>query len=809
MDTRREQVPGESGRPRRAPPGSRPHRWTTPPANAPPSAQVHGGAADDVVVESRGRTAWLTLALTVLAALAALAVPALRSTAVGTAAVAAPLLTVAGILRYRPRPLVPWCLVTLMLTLWGVGTVQLQVQHRLTPAGSTAVDAGQAVAVLVAVVLVRRSRDRRRDARAGGIDILVIGSVLALVAAQLVSVAAAGDGSGSAASLVVPTVDILVCGLLLRVVVVHRGLSAATTLGLFAALTTVLYDLSARLAGHRLAIPGSPGQALGTVCVMLFAAAALHPTMTRVFDGRPTARRTPSAAFLGLLPLVVVPLALWAVGRAAGTAGLPTAAFLVAGSVVAGLSLIRGAGALRSSERLAEHDALTDLLNRRGLARVFAAGPPSGGWAVLLVDIDEFKQVNETHGHDAGNDLLVAVRDRLLAHGADGVVARNDGDEFVVLTAPDRAVLVAESVVRGMQEPIRIGARSVPVTVSVGIAPAGAGTDLDELLTQADIAMYVAKGRGRNTIAVFEPRMRIEVVNRFELTGELRDLLVRGVPDHGRLEVWYQPLVDLSTGDPVGAEALVRWRHPRHGLLVPGEFLGLVNLAGLDTELDAAVVGRVVAQLREWTAQGREPLAVSVNVTRGTLLQPRFAEDLIAGLVQARVPARLMHVEITEHEELPDDAVVAANLQLLHDAGIDLHLDDYGTGFTSLTYLGRYPITLLKVDRSVVSTVGDHASRLLAGVAALAGALSLDLLAEGVETPAERDRLVDLGIRFGQGYLFSPPVPAQRYADLVLAPAPASALPVPAARTAAVPAAVGDEPGHQLGGPATGTAPTR
>ena len=717
--------------------------------------------------------AWLALAATAAAAAAAAAVPGLRSPALAVAAVAAPVLLAAGVLRNRPRPALGWWLVALMTALWAVGTVALQVGHRFTPVVTSSVDAGQVVAVVVVLLLVRvLGRNRAVVRRSGSlVDPLVVGSVLALVAAQLVALAVRTDGS--TASLVVPTVDVAICGLLLRVVLTHSGLHAATNLGLLGAVATVLYDLGARLDGQRLAVPGSPWQPLGIACVMLFAVAALHPSMTAVFDGRTTASRPPSAAFLGLLPLVVVPLALWGLARQADVPGLPTPAFLIAGSVVAGLCLLRGAAALRSSEYLAEHDALTDLLNRRGLARAFTTRPPAGGWSVLLVDVDEFKAVNDTHGHDTGDLLLREVRDRLLAAAPGCVVARNGGDEFIVLAAADRVAGVVATLLSEMREPADLAGTVVRVTGSVGVAPPDPGADLAELITRADIAMYVAKAGGRDLAVTFEPRMRVEVAHRFELTGQLRQLLGDGPRDVGRLELFYQPLVDLRTSTPIGAEALVRWSHPKHGLLQPGEFLRLVNVASLDTRLDAAVLRQAIGQLSAWLDEGREPLPVSVNLTRGTLLDRGFAEQLVVDLTLARVPARLVHLEITEHEELPDDETLADNLTLLQQAGLDLHLDDYGTGYTSLTYLSRFPIDVLKLDRSVVVTA-DGTSGLLAGVAAMAEALDLDVLAEGIETAEQHERLVELGIRYGQGYFFGRPMPAPQFAETVLGPARAA-----------------------------------
>lgn len=721
-----------------------------------------------------------------------------RSPLVEVAAWAAVAFVAAGIVQYSPRPVYPWCLVAGMLASWAVGTTI--VQHHPQAAGlgrgstavAVAVGFGQAIAVVVAVVFVHRARGAEETAGppvgldgsaaserrgvpekgAGLVDLLVIATVLALVLVQVVVVAKTSADDGQAVSqVVVPTVDVVVSGLLLRVTVLYSGLRPATRLALAGAVATIVYDLFAHLGGHRLAVPGDPDQVLGIVCVLLFGVAALHPSMVHTFTGARSRRRPPSSAFLGLLPLVVIPPGLWAVAHAAHIPGLPTPVLLVAGSVVAGLCLVRGGVALRLSEHLADHDSLTGLLNRRGLTRVFTRAEPHDRAALLLIDLDDFKQVNDTHGHLVGDALLVVVRDR-LEHAAHhrGAVARFGGDEFVVVTTADAATTISEHVLAAVRLPVHLGDLTLHVSASIGIARDPAA-DLSELITRADVAMYAAKAAGRNTTRTFDPQMRTDLAHRYSLTHQVRQLLTDTPASVGTLRVYYQPLVDLTSGATIGAEALVRWDHPRLGLLAPGAFLDLVNTSGLDRELDTAVLTQIVTDLHRWQQQGEHPVPVSLNLTRSSLVDPTTATRILQALRAADLSPGLLHVEITEHEQLPDDVAVADGLRALAVAGVAIHLDDYGTGYTSLDYLRRFPISVLKLDRSVVVGVDTEGDTLIAGIAAMAVTLHVDLLAEGVETTAQRDRLVALGVRYGQGWLFARAMPADQFAAAALTPA--------------------------------------
>ncbi|WP_299040183.1 bifunctional diguanylate cyclase/phosphodiesterase [uncultured Pseudokineococcus sp.] len=745
----------------------------------------------------------LLLAATAVAALVVLVVPGLRSSVAVGACWASVALVLVGVLRHRPRPSRAWLLLAVVLALWAAATTISQVRGETSPAGVVLVGAGQLGAVLLALALVPRSgrRRARRGSAAGPrpgsgahpsggrervLDGVVITTVLTLVTAQVVAVAT--SSTVSATTVVVPVVDVAVLGLLVSSLASHRLQEPSAVLAMTAALLTVAFDLLVAVGGARLAAPSDPLLVVGSVAVLLFGAAALHPTMAGTFSAETLARRrAPSAALLGLLPLVAVPLALWWVADLTSVRGLPAPVLLAGASAVAGLCLVRASGALRSSEHLADHDPLTDLVNRRGLARAVDEVPPPGGWALLLVDVDEFKQVNDTHGHALGDQLLLQVRDRLLAAAGPGAtVARLGGDEFVVLVADDRVRRVADEVLRSLRSPVSVGALELRTSASIGVAPADPAADLAELVTRADIAMYAAKAAGRDAVAVFAARMREEVAHRYGLTGELQRLLGQEAAGRdGRLEVHYQPLVDLRSGSVVGAEALVRWAHPRHGLMAPDGFLDLVAANRWDAALDAAVLRQVVHQLAGWRDAGLDPVPISVNLTCASLLDPHLDDRVLAVLAERAIPPSWLHLEITEHEELPLDGPAGDTLRRLRSAGATVHLDDYGTGYTSLSYLSRFPVEVLKLDRSVVDSIaaGEQA-QLVAGIGAMAATLGLDLLAEGVETAEQREVLLAIGVRYGQGYLFSRPLAADDYAEQVLA-----------------------RPGGALGGPAPGRPP--
>ncbi|CAA9339079.1 MAG: diguanylate cyclase/phosphodiesterase (GGDEF & EAL domains) with PAS/PAC sensor(s), partial [uncultured Gemmatimonadaceae bacterium] len=433
------------------------------------------------------------------------------------------------------------------------------------------------------------------------------------------------------------------------------------------------------------------------------------------------------------------------------------------------------------------HDALTGLANRvlfreraeRSLLRAARAragdGPPEHV-AVLFLDLDDFKAVNDSLGHAEGDRLLESVAARLLkvTRGCD-TVARLGGDEFAVLldgmAGPDDAAAVVQRITAAVRVPVALEARELTVTCSVGLAHARDGDTADELLRNADVAMYRAKAAGKGRHAVFEPAMHAAVVARIQLEADLRRALARG-----ELSLVYQPLVELDGGRLTGLEALVRWRHPARGLVAPGQFIPLAEETGLVVELGRWVLRAACAQLAAWDAAlgaGAAP-GVSVNVSGRQLDDPAFVGDVAAALADAALAPGRLTLEVTESVLMREPDVTLARLHALKALGVSLAVDDFGTGYSSLSYLQRFPVDALKIDKSFVDGVarGGSDAALARTIIALAEMLRIRSVAEGIEREDQRAQLAALGCQVGQGYLFARPLAPD---EVVSAVAPAAA----------------------------------
>lgn len=432
-----------------------------------------------------------------------------------------------------------------------------------------------------------------------------------------------------------------------------------------------------------------------------------------------------------------------------------------------GATALSKARLLGTVRHQALHDSLSGLPNRvlfaRTLDETLRAAAPDEGIAVLFCDLDRFKAVNDELGHAAGDELLRQVAARLRGVFRPGdVVGRLSGDEFAVVLADvdeATAVAVAGRVVEALDQPFRIEGREQRVTVSVGVA-LHEGTDGrgDRLLAAADAAMYEAKQRGRNQVAV---------------AGRIPDRLV--VPSleaelghavgKGQLRLYFQPIVEVSGGEPVvvGAEALLRWAHPRLGLLAPGAFLPLAEESGLVAELDLWAIDAACAALATWPPPAGDvpPLHVAVNLAGATLVDERLAPTVRAALTRHDVPAERLHLEVVESRTLADVPRVVEHLAELRRMGLRIALDDFGTGFSTLAWLQALPVDSVKIDRSFVRRLPDDAASLavVRGVVALAAELAVDVVAEGVERPEQLDLLREAGCRHVQGYLLGRPSP--------------------------------------------------
>ena len=429
----------------------------------------------------------------------------------------------------------------------------------------------------------------------------------------------------------------------------------------------------------------------------------------------------------------------------------------------------------------AHHDALTGLPNRAlfaarledALARADDDPDGDGGFAVLFVDLDRFKAVNDTLGHSAGDRLLQEVAARLQrAVRPSDTVARLGGDEFAVLLTrlptPDHAEAVAERVLDALRPPVRLGGREASADASVGVVAGRADHAApDAVLREADLAMYTAKGAGRGRYAVYSPGGHGPAAQRLRLEVDLRHAV-----DRGELRLAYQPVVRLADGALVGFEALVRWEHPEFGRLGPDAFIGPAEEGGQATAVDRWVLREACRQMAAWGGAAAA-LSVNVNCTGRDLLDAAYVADVRG--VPAEVgfdPARLA-LELTESQPVEDAEAVAAELGRLQALGVRFCVDDFGTGYSSLTSLSTLPVDTVKVDRSFVGSMGtDGRSRqLVATVVGLGRVLDKTVVAEGIETPDQLAALRAMGCGYGQGYLFARPLgPDEAGALLAAAP---------------------------------------
>ena len=426
--------------------------------------------------------------------------------------------------------------------------------------------------------------------------------------------------------------------------------------------------------------------------------------------------------------------------------------------------------AVDEATRQSLHDSLTGLPNRAlFLDRLAHAGERSARqgdspFSVLFIDVDDFKVVNDSLGHLVGDRLLTAVAERVSAGlRTQDTVARLGGDEFAVLleeSAGHHAAAAAERVLGSLREPFDLpDGQAVHVSASIGLVTScGDASSAEELLRDADVAMYRAKSEGKSRYVVFEPAMRDRLQARTELESELRRAVLRD-----EFTVHYQPVVDARTGTVVSTEALLRWEHPRRGLVSPAEFVPLAEDTGLIVAMGSFVLREACRQTVEWRRSPElSSLTLSVNLSPRQLQEPTLLQEVRDALAISGLPACALVLEITENLLVRDVEQATHRLNSLKSLGVRLAVDDFGTGYSSLSYLSRLPVDILKVDKAFVAGIahGSSAGKLAWAVLALAESLDLETVAEGVETPEQVEALVAHGCTRLQGYLFSRPVPA-------------------------------------------------
>ena len=416
------------------------------------------------------------------------------------------------------------------------------------------------------------------------------------------------------------------------------------------------------------------------------------------------------------------------------------------------------------------HDSLTNLPNRTllrdrlelALARSSRLGTTVG---VLFLDLDRFKEINDGLGHGAGDEVLVQVAARLqsVVRGEDTVV-RFGGDEFVILcdgiASPWEASALAERILECFIAPLAAGDSEFYMTASVGIALACPGQGAEELIRNADSAMYRAKERGRGCVELFDEEFRARTAARLKLQAELRRAL-----DRKEFRLVYQPIVSLDNGAVVGVEALLRWEHPVRGLVSPTEFIALAEETGLIVPIGEWLLGEALERAAVWrtTIEGAENLFMSVNVSARQLTMPNLVDVIATAISETAIDPGAIHLEVTETALMRDVEFSIETLRGLKVLGAHLSVDDFGTGYSSLSYLKRLPLDTMKVDRSFVSGLGSdpHDSSIVSAIVAMGRALGLQTLAEGVETPEQLAELRALGCDLAQGYYFAMPLSAE------------------------------------------------
>ncbi len=421
------------------------------------------------------------------------------------------------------------------------------------------------------------------------------------------------------------------------------------------------------------------------------------------------------------------------------------------------------------------HDPLTDLANRalflyqvgHALTRAARSAHPV---SVLFLDLDNFKTVNDSLGHGAGDRLLVEAARRLASCVRDcDLIARLGGDEFAVLVEDameEREVLmIAARIATALSNPFVLGGKEVFVSASIGLSRTMASETSDELVRNADVAMYVAKTRGKGQCVLFEPQMHAAALERLVVEADLRQAIERE-----EFFLQYQPIVLLATGEVIGAEALVRWCCRERGTVPPGVFIPIAEETGMITAIGKWVLRRACRTAQQWVTERGHPMRITVNLSGRQLQEPGIVDDVADALRESGLDPQHLVLEITESMLMQNTDLALARLTALKALGVSLAIDDFGTGYSSLSYLQRYPIDILKIDKAFVDVIdkGGEGPVLANAIVALGATLRMKTVAEGIETEAQREHLLALGCELGQGYLFARPLDAEDFWQILV-----------------------------------------
>lgn len=633
-------------------------------------------------------------------------------------------------------------------------------------------------AYAAARMLLRRRADPEDPA---WIDAVLVGATFACMAWTFLvapGIGRAGEPVVQFANAAFPVVGMVLIALLAQLGLAGGVRAPALWMLVFGAVGLFAADLLFLIrTGDLAGVPRGWVAALHTAGLLLLGAATLHPSLRALIAPQQRhVRKLSKRRMAGIGLVLLVPVIVATIEPAQGPLDKNVRGALVVVLVLTVLfrvvwssnSRARAEDAIR---RRATHDALTDLPNRELLSETITAWSDQATAdrqqiSLLFLDLDRFKMINDHWGHRVGDELLCAVADRLRTHvRSTDLVCRIGGDEFVIaLASPSHSILaeaVATRVLELFARPFELSVGDVVVSASIGVAKASGGTEAVELIRDADTAMYQAKESGRNAYALFDTSLRDRLRDRITLEQALRGALRRG-----ELYATYQPIIDLATGELDGFETLMRWEHPELGSIPPLRFIPVAEETGLIVEAGAWLLREAAGKLAQWRAErgpGAHPLHMSVNVSVRQLRDRRLVAVVRDVLASTGLPASALWLEITESGVMEDIDTALSTLNALHDLGVTLAIDDFGTGYSSLSYLNRLPVGIVKLDRSFVSEVGREGAneQIVRAVLAMTSALDLRVVAEGVETEAQRDWLREQGCDLAQGWLFGKPQRAE------------------------------------------------